>query len=139
VGGYVIGTTKLLYVAYGEVRAGVNLGQLKAEDVTVADNTLRLRLPPPQILDGKIDVNRSQVYDYNRGFLGLGPDTGPQLQTVAEQEALKKIVASACADKLLEKANDRAKLVVTQLLSTTGYQQVIIETQPPAPSACPAL
>jgi hypothetical protein len=58
--------------------------------VQVTNNTIQLRLPPPRILDSKIDVNRSSVYDYNRGFLGLGPDVGPQLQTLAQRETLKK-------------------------------------------------
>ncbi|HBK64182.1 MAG TPA: DUF4230 domain-containing protein, partial [Cyanobacteria bacterium UBA11166] len=83
-GGYPIATTTLLYIARGQVRAGVDLGQLKTDDVKVANNTIQLQLPSPRILDSKIDVNHSQVYDYNRGFLGLGPDTAPQLQAIAQ-------------------------------------------------------
>ncbi|SRR5579883_2035754 len=134
--GLVIGTTKLLYIAYGEVRAGVDLHNLTTANVQVADNSIRVQLPPPQVLDRKIDVNRSTVYDYNRGTLGLGPDVAPQLQALAQQEALKKVVEAACADGLLEKANDRAKLVVNQLLTTTGYQNVTVVTQSPSPNAC---
>lgn len=135
-GGLVVGTTKLLYIAYGEVRAGVDLSQLKPEDVQVTDNGLYLRLPPPQLLDSKIDVNRSTVYDYNRGVLNLGPDSAPQLQKLAQQEALKKITAAACDNKLMQQASDRAKLAVTQLLTTSGHTQVTVEVPPPSPSAC---
>ena len=70
--------------------------------------------------------------------MGLGPDVAPVLQTLAQQEALKKIVEAACTDGVLEKANDRAKLVVTQLLTTAGYQHVTVATQPPLPGNCPA-
>lgn len=136
VGGLTVGTTKLLYIAYGEVRAGVDLGALAAKDVEVSSDNLRIRIPPPRILDSKIDVNRSQVYDYNRGFLNLGPDVAPKLQTLAEQEALRKIVAAGCADKILERANDRAELVVTQLLNKGKYKEVTVETQSPPPRAC---
>ncbi|HEY9882553.1 MAG TPA: DUF4230 domain-containing protein [Thermosynechococcaceae cyanobacterium] len=135
--GFVLGTTKLLYIAYGEVRAGVDLQRLTAANVQVVDNSVQIQLPPPQLLDRKIDVNRSSVYDYNRGAFGLGPDAAPTLQVLAQQEALQKIVETACADGVLEKANDRAKLVVTQLLTTTGYKNVIVTTQPPAPGSCP--
>ncbi|NEO97664.1 MAG: DUF4230 domain-containing protein [Symploca sp. SIO2E9] len=134
--GYTVGTTTLLYIAYGEVRAGVDLGDLKPEDVQAVDNNIQLQLPPPRMLDSKIDVHRSQIYDYDRGFLGLGPDVGPQLHILAQQETLRKITAAACRDGLLEKANDRAQLVVTKLLNTSGYKQVIVETQPPAPGTC---
>jgi hypothetical protein len=60
-GEYVIGTTRLLYIAYGEVKAGVDLSELKADNVQIVNDTILLRLPPPRILDSKIDVNRSKV------------------------------------------------------------------------------
>lgn len=136
-GGFVIGTTKLLYIAYGEVQAGVDLSQLTPENVQIRGDQIQLRLPPPKILDSKIDVNKSQVYDYNRGMLGLGPDVAPELQSLAQQKALQKITAAACSNGLLEKASDRARLVVTQLLSTAGYQAVNVEIQAPLPGTCP--
>jgi len=77
-GGYKVGTTTLLYIAYGQVRAGVDLEELGSDDVQVVNDTIQLQLPPPRLLDSKIDVNRSSVYDYDRGFLGLGPDVAPQ-------------------------------------------------------------
>jgi hypothetical protein len=138
-GNVIVGKTRLLYIAYGEVRAGVDLSKLKVEDVQVDGENLRLRLPPPQVLDSKIDVGRSSVYDYDRGFLGLGPDVGPNLQQLAQQEALKKITAAACKERLLDKANDRAKLVVTQLLGTVQAKQIQIETQPAAANSCSLL
>ncbi|UBF26770.1 DUF4230 domain-containing protein [Kovacikia minuta CCNUW1] len=137
IGGFVLGTTKLLYIAHGQVQAGVDLSQLTPENVQVGSDRIQIQLPPPTILDSKIDVSRSSVYDYNRGMLGLGPDVAPQLQALAQQEALKKIITAACSDGVLTKASDRAKLVVTQLLATTGYKAVAVEVQPPAPDACP--
>lgn len=134
--GYKIGTTTLLYIAYGEVRAGVDLKELSANNVQVVNNNVQLQLPPPRILDSKIDVNRSRVYDYDRGFLGLGPDTAPQLQMFAQQETLKRIVTAACSQGVLQQANDRAELVVTQLLNTAGYKNVAVTTQSPRPGTC---
>lgn len=139
IAGVVVGTTKLLYIARGEVRAGVDLSALNPSDVQVTGDTLRLRLPPPRLLDKKIDVTKSSVYDYNRGFLGLGPDTAPELQRLAQEEALKKIQTAACADRVLEKASDRAKLVVTQLVRVSGVKTVLVETQAPAANACQSL
>ena len=136
IGQYTLGATTLLYLAYGEVRAGVDLKELKADNVTVVNDTIQLQLPPPRILDSKIDVNRSSVYDYDRGFLGLGPDTAPQLQTLAQQETLKKIKVAACRGNLLAQANDRAQLVVEKLLNTAGYKKVEVKTQSPSPTAC---
>lgn len=135
-GGFVFGTTRLLYIAYGEVKAGVDLSQVTPENVRVSGEAIQIQLPPPQILDSKIDVNRSSVYDYSRGMLGLGPDVAPDLQKLAQQEALAKVVDAACQDGILTRASDRAQLVVTQLLNTAGYRQVAVQVQPPAGDAC---
>jgi uncharacterized hydantoinase/oxoprolinase family protein len=58
------------------------------------------------------------------------------LQTLAQRETLKKIVAAACSQGVLKQANDRAELVVEKLLNTAGYKQVQVKTQPPAPGTC---
>jgi hypothetical protein len=136
VGGYTLGSTTLLYLAYGEVRAGVDLKNLTSANVQIVNEKIQLQLPPPRILDSKIDVNRSSVYHYDRGFLGLGPDSAPQLQTLAQQETLKKIVTTACNKGVLQQANDRAQLVVEKLLNTAGYKQVEVKVQSPPPGSC---
>ncbi|ERN40114.1 hypothetical protein KR51_00034010 [Rubidibacter lacunae KORDI 51-2] len=139
VGNVPIASTRLLYIAHGQVRAGVDLQELTPDRVTVLDgNAVRIRLPAPEILDSKIDVRRSRVYTYDRGFLGLGPDVAPQLQTLAAHQTLDKIVTSACASGLLEEANNRARLAVAQLLAASGRGSVRVETTPPAPETCRA-
>lgn len=135
-GNYVIGKTTLLYIAYGEVRAGVDLSEINVEDVTIVGDRLQLRLPPPEILDSKIDVMRSRVYDYDRGFLGLGPDSAPELQDVAQKETLTRMVTIACDSGLLTDANERAEVALTRLLNTVGYQELEIQTQVPDSVAC---
>ncbi|MFB8792344.1 MAG: DUF4230 domain-containing protein [Potamolinea sp.] len=135
-GGYTLGSTTLLYLAYGEVRAGVDLKSLTPANVQIVNEKIQLQLPPPRILDSKIDVTRSSVYHYDRGFLGLGPDSAPQLQTLAQQETLKKIVTTACNKGVLQQANDRAQLVVEKLLNTAGYKQVEVKVQSPPPGSC---
>ncbi|MEC4803635.1 MAG: DUF4230 domain-containing protein [Jaaginema sp. PMC 1079.18] len=130
-GNITVGQTKLLYIAYGEVRAGVDLSQLEPQDVKTTDNRITIQLPPPQILDSKIDVNRSEVYDYDRGFLDLGPDVAPQLQTLAQRQTLSEIVTTACQQGILTQANERAELIVTNLFANAGYDSVTaIPTSP---------
>ncbi|MGF1513661.1 MAG: DUF4230 domain-containing protein [Elainellaceae cyanobacterium] len=136
VGNFVVGRTTLLYIAHGEVRAGVDLSEIDAASVAVDGDDLRIQLPPPRVLDYKIDVNQSKVFDYDRGFLGLGPDAAADLQSAAQQETLERIVTAACDNDLLLQANQRAETVVTQLLTTAGYASVIAETQTPNPSTC---
>ena len=140
-GDYTIAKTNLLYVAYGEVRAGVDLEELESSDVSTSEDGKRvtLKLPAPKILDKKIDVDRSEVYDYDRGFLNLGPDRGLQLQGLAQQAAVKEIeLAAVCEQSILDQANDRAELVITKLLMSTGFEQIVIEPSAGDTSICKA-
>ncbi len=134
VGGIVVGKTKLLYIAQGEVQAGVDLSQLTTDNVQVTEGTIRITLPPPKVLNSKIDVTRSSVYDYDRGLFSLGPDAATDLQSLAQKEALKQITAAAYTNGLMTQANDRAKHVITQLLNLAGFKTVIVETQTAKPN-----
>ncbi|NEQ53822.1 MAG: DUF4230 domain-containing protein [Leptolyngbya sp. SIO3F4] len=137
VGNYVIGKTNLLYIANGEVRAGIDLEAISEENVEVINDSedlppsLIVTLPAPSILDSKLDVNRSEVYDYDRGFLSLGPDRAPQLQTLAQQEALKRIRQGACDEGILDIASERAELTMRQLLTPMGYENITVNVTEP--------
>jgi hypothetical protein len=129
-----IATTKLLYIAHGEVKAGVDLSSLNGSNIEIEDNLVTIQLPAPKILDRKIDVERSRVYDYDRGFLGLGPDAGTDLQQLAQRQTLEQVVTAACDRGILEDANSRAKVAIAELLATTGDRNIIVKTT--TPSTC---
>ena len=130
-GDFSLATTRLLYVARGEIRAGVDLAELTDADVKVTKDKIEINLPPAKILDSKIDVNHSRVYDYDRGFLNLGPDVAPQLQTLAQRETLVEIVNTACSENILDRANIKAKAAITQLLNSTSEQKIVVNTTEP--------
>lgn len=134
IGPFTVGQTKLLYVAYGEARAGVNLDEITADDVTVVSDTVTIALPPPKLLDTSIDVDRSYVYDLQRSLLG---PVDPELQSRAERFARNKIEETACESDILGEANRNAEIAVRSLLRAAGFAEVNVETQPPAPDECP--
>lgn len=137
IAGLTVGTTRLLYIASGEVRAGVDLSRLTPEDVMIneEEKSVVVRIPPAEILDTKLDIKESRVYDYNRGFLNLGPDVAPQLQTLAQQKTLETVVSAACEQGILNQARDRAQLTIRELLTASDYNQVkvISEVSPNSP------
>jgi hypothetical protein len=129
-----IGRTELLYVAHGQVRAGVELSEIAPDSMTVEGRRLVVRLPAPRILDRKIDIDKSYVYDVDRSLFG---PIDPTLQSQAERFALEKILSEACAGGILAEANERGGLAVEKLLESAGYDEVVVITQPAAPSECP--
>ncbi len=126
-----IATTRLLFIVRGEVRAGVDLSKLKNGDIQIENQSIEIDLPSAKILDSKIDVNNFRVYDYDRGFLNLGPDVAPQLQTLAQKNTLSEIVDTACQGNILDSANLRAKESISQLLTNLGYSEVKVNTSLP--------
>lgn len=136
IGEFSLATTKLLYLAHGEVKAGIDLSAITVNNIIINDNQIDISLPSPQILDSKIDINRSRVYDYDRGFLNLGPDVAPQLQTIAQQQTLEYIANNACRDGILNTANEKAATTISQLLKITSDKDISIQTTPTSIEFC---
>jgi hypothetical protein len=62
------GENRVLLLAHGIVKAGIDLKRITADDVTISGKTIRLRLPPPQIMDAYLDDKNSQVIDRETGL-----------------------------------------------------------------------
>ena len=123
--GIIRGSARLLYVAFGEIRAGIDLGEV-SEKVDV-DGTVHVRLPRVRILDASIDVERSYAYDITRSIL-FSPETA-HLQTDAQQTALKQLTESALESGLLEVATENAVKMVKQLLTGLSDREFIVEIE----------
>lgn len=133
---WTIATTKLLYLAKGEVKAGIDLSHITKEDIEVSKNKIVISLPAAEILDSKIDVNNSRVYHYDRGFLNLGPDVAPQLQSLAQQKTLNKIVMSACDEGIINTANKGAQEAIEQFLTITNDREVEVMVRNNVSQSC---
>jgi hypothetical protein len=131
--------SKLLYIAHGNVRVGVDLSEFQADDVQVEGDKITVTLPALKVLDSKLDLDHSKVYSYDRGFLGWGPDV-VNLQAQAQREAIKKVEEAACQNWLIKTASDRDEKTVEHLLSQVlkdrGYREIIVKAQLPAEGSC---
>ncbi len=131
--------SRLLYIAHGNVRVGVDLSEFQADDVQVEGDKISVTLPALKVLDSKLDLDHSKVYSYDRGFLGWGPDV-VNLQAQAQREAIKKVEEAACQNWLIKTASDRVEKTVEHLLSQVlkdrGYREIIVKAQPPSEGSC---
>jgi Protein of unknown function (DUF4230) len=95
------GESRVLLLAHGIVKAGIDLKRLKPEDVRVSGKTIRIHLPPPQITDAYLDDKQTQVIDHTT-----------DIERAARREGI------------LDEANKRAELELALFLHSAGYDNI---------------
>jgi len=119
---------KLLFVAHGQVRAGVDLTNLRDQDFTVDVERRRVRvvLPPPKVLVARLDNQQSYVYARSKDWLATRAET---LETRARQEAEATLEQAAVSAGILGQARRNARTVVSALVRQLGYADVEVVFQ----------
>jgi len=127
---------ELLLIAHGTVVAGVDLGALPSDAVSVAPDgsTITLRLPPAQIFSASLDSQKTRVYSRERGV--FAPDN-KDLETQARQVAEAEILKAACEDGVLSKATLQAEAALRQLLSVVDEAEIVVISAVPAACTAP--
>jgi hypothetical protein len=120
-GKFVQGDNRVLLLAQGIVKAGIDLKKLQPGDVTVSGKKISIRLPLPQITDAYLDDAQTKVIERTTGFLRL---LDKDLEQVTRQNAVADIRRAAQESGILNDADERAKLELAAFLHETGYEQV---------------
>jgi hypothetical protein len=127
-GQFVQGENRVLLLAHGIVKAGIDLKRLGPEDVLIIGKKITLHLPPPQITDAYLDERQTQVIDWEKGFLR---DFDKGLETTARQNAVDDISRAARRAGILKDADDRARRELALFLNLAGFEQVEFVGQRP--------
>ena len=121
---------RLLFVAIGSVDAGVSFTGLDESAVEVSSDRsgVSIELPPATFREPLLDLDRSYVYDRDRGAIDrvqslLGDDRGvdPELFTLAED---KLTDAARGGSGLLARAERNTRLMLEGLLRALGFTSV---------------
>lgn len=123
---------RVLFVAIGAVDAGIDFSHLDVDAVDISPDRrgVTLELPPATFRDPELDLDRSYVYDRDRGAIDriqslLGDDAGsaPELYTLAEEK-----LADAARDGsgLLARAEANTRTMLAGLLRALGFTRVEI-------------
>jgi hypothetical protein len=122
---------RVIFVAHGDVIAGVDLGKLTASDVVVLpDGKAFVTLPAPEIFVTNIDNDKSYVVDRDTGLLTKG---NVNLETEARREAQAEIEAAAIEAGIIQQAQKNSEAYVRQLLALLGYTEVTFIYATPTP------
>lgn len=136
IGDLTIGRSKLLYLAYGQVKAGIVLSTLNADDIKIAPDHITITLPYPVIVNSKLDLNKSEVYHFDRGFLNLGPNSGFDLEKLAQQQTEQKFITLACENGILNQAKKESQVLIEQLFEMSSNREVTVSFDQPTDQNC---
>jgi hypothetical protein len=113
---------KVLLIATGNVEAGVDLGDIREDEVSVKGDTVTIDLPEAEILSASLDEETTRVYDRDFSPLNLHPDD--ELVEQARLRAVGKISASARENGILDTAESNAKESIRAFVTTLGLEKV---------------
>lgn len=121
----------LLFVAYGDVIAGVDLSQMQPEDLQVVSPTsVIVHLPDPEIFVTDLDNERSYVANRD---VGIFSNADPQLETLIRQEAETRMLEAAMENGILEKADEEAEAFMRSFLEGLGFEEIVFTDSTPPP------
>jgi hypothetical protein len=124
---------RVLFVAVGDVEAGVDFTELSDDAVRVSDNrrTVHLELPHAELFRARVDPARSYVYDRDRGLIDRvasifqdNPTSEQELYVLAQQKLEE---AAEESPDILARAERNTRLMLVGLLEALGFTSVSIE------------
>jgi len=116
---------RILLVVHGQSIAGIDLSQLKPEDLKVTDNngarSIRVTLPASQLFHTSLDNQHTRVYARSTGLL-VPVDQNLESETRAKAE--QQLQQTALSDGILDAATKNARATLSTLLYGLGFQKV---------------
>lgn len=110
--------TRVILIAHGIVKAGVDLGKMKPEDLRLSGKRVILTLPKPQITDAYLDEKQTKVVEHNTSFLR---DFNKDLEQTARLNAIEDIRRAARSSGILKDADDRARAQLKYFFQQLGF------------------
>ena len=122
---------RVIFVAHGNVIAGVDLSKMQVGDVQVLPSgKAYVVIPAAEIFVTNIDNQKSYVVDRQTGLLTKGD---VNLETEARREAEVEVAKAAVEAGLLDEADRNAEQNLRRLLASLGYTDVTFVRATPTP------
>lgn len=119
---------KILMIVHGQTIAGVDLSQLKPEDVQITENggsrSIKLSLPASQVFVTTIDNAHTRVYSRDTGIF---VSADPNLESQTRSKAQDQLQQAALQDGILDAASKNARATVMAMLEGLGFEHVDVK------------
>src|SRR5207247_5434072 len=113
------GENRVLLVAHGIVKAGVDLKEIKLQDVRLEEKKVLLRLPLARITDAYLDDQKTRVVDRTTGLLRA---FDKDLEQSARRQAVNDLRIAARYNGIYEEAGERARLLLANFFHQLGFE-----------------
>jgi hypothetical protein len=113
------GDNRVLMIAHGIVKAGVDFQKLKPEDLELRDKKVKIRLPKAQITDCYLDERQTQIVERTTGLLR---SFDKDLEQTARLIAVDDVRRGARNAGILKDADERARAQVETLFQQMGLE-----------------
>lgn len=119
---------KLILIACGRVKAGIDMSQIQDSDVmeSADGKTVTVRLPRAKMTDSYLIDDPSQTCTtkvYDRTNLIVLPET-KELEGQAREKAIEAIRKTAEESGLMDEARRNAQIAIERILLNAGYEKV---------------
>jgi len=121
------GESRVLLVAHGVVKAGIDLQKLNPTNFVIGEKSITLTLPKPTITDVYIDDKRTEVLERTTGVMR---SFDKDLEQNARRQAVDEFTRAARLNGILQDADDRAKTQLTAILKAAGFEEVVFKRSP---------
>lgn len=124
---FVAGDNRILLLARGVIKAGVDFGQLKPADLKIDGKTIWINLPPAHITDAYLDDKETKVIERTKGFLR---DFDKDLEQNIRRTAVEDMRQAASRGGILRDANERARTQLASFFKLMGFEKVEFNLSP---------
>ncbi|MDX1953362.1 MAG: DUF4230 domain-containing protein [Verrucomicrobiota bacterium] len=115
------GESRVLLLAHGICKAGVNLKEFKEEHIEIQGKKVIVRLPMEQITDVYLDEQKTQVIERSTA---ITRQFDKDLEQNARRQAVEDIRRAARNNGILTDSRERAEMQIRQLFLLAGFEKV---------------
>ncbi|MDB6036528.1 MAG: hypothetical protein JWM99_369 [Verrucomicrobiales bacterium] len=115
------GENRVMIVAHGIAKAGVDFGDLTPKDLTIEGTKVRIKLPRERLMDVYLDDKATEVIERTTGVLR---QFDKDLEQNARRRAVDEMRVAARKNGILKDAKERAESQLTRFFKEIGFTEV---------------
>jgi hypothetical protein len=115
------GENRVMIVAHGIAKAGVDFGDLTPKDLTIEGTKVRIKLPRERLMDVYLDDKATQVIERTTGVLR---QFDKDLEQNARRRAVDEMRVAARKNGILKDAKERAESQLVRFFKEIGFTEV---------------